>query len=200
MKRTTISLILLAVLAVSTVLPLIASQSQAKLEIRIENILLKHHGFEVGEIEALGPKPEIRQTLLRMVAKYRNAASDTEKSLDIILLDGAVFALGEMKEERALQLLSDLLADRTIDNNIRGRTARALGNIDAEASKEVLLQSLDPARPDYITVRMAAIRALGKTRDGAVVAALQRYLKTEKDDHLRQSAIASIRAIRSKIQ
>ena len=168
------------------------------LETRIENLLLEMHGFEVGALEALAPRPALRKTLLRMVAKHRNADPDPNKSLDIVLLDGAVFALGKLKEAEALQPLSELLSDRTVDSGARSRAAQALGEIDADASREVLLQSLEPDN-DAI-VRMAAVEALGNSRDTAVIASLQRYLESEKDEHLKQLASKSISEIRSRIQ
>ena len=198
MKRTAIFLTIFVVFAIVMGLPLIASQSEADLESKIERLLLPHHGVDIRAIEGLAPRPAIRDVLLRLIAKYRNADPDTVKNLDFILLDRAVFALGQLKEAQALQPLSDLLADRHINDNIRSRAARALGKIDADASKDVLLRSLDP--DNHISVRLAAIEALGKARGAAVLDSLQRYLKTEQRDSLRRRATESIREIRSRIQ
>ena len=99
-----------------------------------------------------------------------------------------------------MQPLSDLLADRTADSGARGRAAQALGKIDADASKEVLLRSLAPDNPDEFTVRMDAIDALGKSRNESVIASLQRCVETEKEESLKQRILGAISEIRSRIQ
>ena len=176
----------------------LSGQHQDDLETRIERLFLLHHGFEFGVLEALAPRPELGENLLRMVAKHRNADPDPDKSLDILFLNGAVASLGLLKEKQALQPLSELLADRNLTSSTRSRTAQALGRIDPDASREVLLQSLEPDN-DAI-VRMAAVEALGNSRDTAVIASLQRYLESEQDDYLKQLASKSISQIRSRIQ
>ena len=47
----------------------LTGQHQDELETRIERLFLSLHGIEIGELEALAPRPALGDALLQMVVK-----------------------------------------------------------------------------------------------------------------------------------
>ena len=202
--RTTAIVAIFSIVCVIIGQSLFATQRQADLQSKIEKLLSKEHlrvDTALAEIEGMGSRSAIRGVLREMISKYRDAQPYPAPSArGYFFLGPAVSLLGLLKDPKDLQILSDLLADRQVHENVRGRAAQALGEIDADASKEVLLQTLDPNNPAELGVRRFAIEALGKSRDSAVLAALELCIQNEKSEYLRQLASESIQEIRSRIQ
>src|SRR6266542_1018277 len=134
----------------TTVLTLtIAMQSTVQgledLEGKIERVFLYQPRTDVGEtynlkarIEELGPKEKVMTVLLAMISLHRNARPGTSEYLYLL---GSTWVLGEMGERQAVSQLSRNLFDQDVDKDIRGFTARSLGQIDPEGSKSLLLKA-----------------------------------------------------------
>lgn len=173
---------------------------QTELEKQVEDILLHHALVDSGEvydrkarIEELSPAEQTRAVLLDMLSKYRLAEPGTREYL---LLGGSIRMLGEMKERRALDPLSQMLPDGNVEKNARANAARSIGQIDAAAGKRALLGALDA---DYFGIRVEAAEALAKTKDPKVVKALERRSLAEKDAHVRERMEKAARDLRARI-
>lgn len=133
-------------LLLSFATPLIAQRPH--LEEQVRSVFLNEHGTPdlKNTLRQLGDDKEIVSVVMRLASRYRHAK---EESLEHKLVDAAVFALGELRASSANELLSSLLTDRKVHENVRARAARSLGQIDAQANKESLLRALDPKVSDY---------------------------------------------------
>lgn len=102
----------------------------------------------------------------------------------------AIEVIGELRCERAIPYLIELL--NTDLRDVRRASIKAIGNIDGEGVKEVLIDSTD----DYDShVRKAAIIALGRIRAKEAFGPIMRLLEKEPYEDVREAAIKSLLSI-----
>jgi len=135
------------------------------------------------KLRQLGNDNDVAAVLARFASTHRHA---TEGSPEFLVLDSAVVCLGELKARSPNDLLSSLLTDRKVHENVRSRAAKSLGQIDPEGNKQILFRALDPAVSDHYLIRVYAAEGLAKTRDAAALQALERYGREERDQYVRQ--------------
>jgi HEAT repeat protein len=116
--------------------------------------------------------------------------------MEELYLDGAVYMLGELKVKEAEENLSRILLDRTADRRTRAWAAKSLGQIDAEANKNILLEALRPH--NYHLIRINAAEALANTKDRNVLRTLEAYSREERDDYVRQRLQKATDKLRAK--
>ncbi len=149
-----------------------------------------------AKIEQLGSGKEVRAILLRMLTKYKNSEPGSKEYL---LLAGATSMLGEMNEKQSAALLSQMLLEQKVHENIRALATRSLGQIDPEGNKQVLLKVL-ANKEDYFVIRVYAAEALGKTKDLEALKALEKHSSEEKDPHVKQVFEKARNELKAKLQ
>ena len=184
--------------------PPVQSQAEADLERQIEAIFRYEPRIDAGEkydkkakLEGLGRTEEVKAILLTMLTRYKYSEPETN-FYESIYLSGAAWMLGEMKVKQAETSLSQILFDRRVHENIRALAARSLGQIDPEATKELLLKAL-ANNSDYFAVRVYAAEGLAKTKDQRVLKALEKYSREERDPHVRQQFQKAAQQVRARI-
>jgi HEAT repeat protein len=133
-----------------------------------------------NNLRQLGEDNEIVQALIGLASRHRHAK---ERTGEFKVLNGVVASLGEYRARSANELLSSLLTDQIVHENVRALAARALGQIDPEANKQALLNALDPT--GYLIIRVYAAEGLAQTRDPEALKALERYILEERDVFVR---------------
>lgn len=149
-----------------------------------------------AKIEELGSRNEVGGILLGMLKKYKHSEPG---SMESIYLNGATWMLGEFKDQRATNLLSQMLFDTKTHENVRALAARSLGQIDAEGNKRLLLKAL-ANKDDYFQIRVYAAEALGKTKDSEVLKALEKYSREETDSHVKQQFEKAARELSGRLR
>lgn len=149
-----------------------------------------------AKIEELGSRDEVGLILLGMLKKYKHSEPG---SMEYIYLNGASWVLGGLRDQRATNLLSQMLFDAKTHENVRALAARSLGQINAEGNKQLLLKAL-ANKDDYFQVRVYAAEALGKTKDSEVLKALEKYSQEEKDSHVKQQFEKAARELSGKLR
>lgn len=178
----------------------IFASSQSNLEREIEMIFRYDPVFgeeynRKAKLDGLGRHGEVKAVLIKMLSKYKHSEPET---LEYIYLNGATWALGEMKEQQAASPLSQMLFDKKVHENVRALAARSLGQIDAEGNKQLLLRALDSVN-DYHMIRIYAAEALAETKDPQALKALEKYSREERDPQIRQKFEKAARDLRAKI-
>lgn len=178
------------------------NQSTSNLEREIELIFVYQPHSDAGEkydkvakIRGLGREEEVKAIVLNMIAKYDYSRPGT---IEAIYLSGATWILGELGLKEASRPLAQMVFDHKIHENVRALAVRSLGQIDAEANKEILLKALAKVS-DYFQIRVYAAEALAKTKDPNVLKALERYTRQERDDHVRQQFQKAAQALRARV-
>jgi hypothetical protein len=135
-----------------------------------------------NNLRQLGEDNEIVQALIGLASRHRHAK---ERTGEFKVLNGVVASLGEYRarSRSANELLSSLLTDQMVHENVRALAARALGQIDPEANKQALLNALDPT--GYLIIRVYAAEGLAQTRDPKALKALERYILEEREVFVR---------------
>lgn len=177
------------------------TQCQTDIEKRIQMILLyqpiEGENYNAkAKIAQLGQIENVKSILLEIVGKYKQSEPGTEEYL---YFAGAIRMLGELKEKRAIELLTQILFDQHINKGVRAYAARSLGQIDPERSKQSLLKAL-ANKSDYFGVRVEAAEALATTRDRQVLKALERHSCEEKDSFVRQKLETAAKELRARIR
>jgi hypothetical protein len=94
-------------------------------------------------------------------------------------LTRAVSLAGGLGYKEAIPKIRLVLADGSMDQTTRRAAARALGRLDAEGNKQVLLTAFDQCTKLESTVRVAIAEALAQTRDRSVLAKLETWARGE---------------------
>jgi len=168
-----------------------------ELEGKVRALFLLQHGPTFAELpnrlRQLGDNKEIVPILIRFASTSRHAQEGTQ---EFMLLNGAVGSLGVLRAGSANELLSSLLTDRRVHENVRALTARSLGQIDSEANKQSLIKALNPSE-HYLT-RIYAAEGLASTRDADALNALERFGREEEDSYVRQQFEKAAQTLRAK--
>jgi HEAT repeat protein len=165
------------------------------LEEKVRGLFLKQGVPDLRvSLRELGDDKEIAPVLVRLASGSKHAK---ERSSDLLVLSGAVASLGELRASSANELLSSLLTDREVHENVRALAARSLGQIDPEGNKQSLLNALNSVSDHYL-IRVYAAEGLAKTRDAEALKALERYSREEKDAHVRQQFEKAAEEMRAK--
>ena len=177
------------------------AQCQTDLEKRIQMSLLyqpmEGENYNAkAKIEQLGQSEEVKSILLEMLERYKNSELGTEEYL---YFAGATRMLGELKEKRAIELLTQILFDQQINKGVRAYAARSLGQIDPVRNKQSLLKALANAS-DYFGIRIEAAEALATTKDPQVLKVLERYSREERDVYVKQKFEKAAQDLRAKIR
>ena len=107
----------------------------------------------------------------------------------------AVRAFGETKDPRLVEpIVKHLLKDETIDEQVRGRAAEALGKINNKSAVAPLIESLESDTSRL--VRYHSAEALGKIASPEAVDPLIRALKYDKDAIVREHAAFALGEIK----
>jgi hypothetical protein len=186
------------------VLAMSARSQNPALEERIRNVLLQEDNGPgdnaptiaelPGILRGFGNDNEIVAVLEHFTRQYKHPA---DRSPELLLLEGAVAVLGELRANSGNDLLVSLLTDRQVPSGARARAARSLGQIDAEKNKRTLLMLLDdPSELDQI--RVYAAEALAKTSDPEVLTVLDRLGREESDSFYRQKFKNAADTLREK--
>lgn len=149
-----------------------------------------------AELEDLGRTEEVHAILLNWLSKHKHSDPGTKESL---YLRGATWILGAMQVKQATEPISQILFDPKVHENVRALAARSLGQIDADANKEVLLTALANTA-DYFGIRVEAAEAVAKTKDPQVLKALSRYAREERDSYVKQKFEKAAQDLRAKIR
>ena len=144
-----------------------------------------------NNLRQLGEDNEIVQALIGLASRHRHAK---ERTGEFKVLNGVVASLGEYRARSANELLSSLLTDQIVHENVRALAARALGQIDPEANKQALLNALDPT--GYLIIRVYAAEGLAQTRDPEALKALERYILEERDVFVRAKLTVQRQCVR----
>jgi len=164
------------------------------LEAKVRALFLEEEGADLSNrLRQLGDDKEIASVLMRLATRSKHAE---ERSLELKVLQGSVAFLGALRASSANELLSSLLTDRKVHENVRALAARSLGQIDPEANKQTLLKALDPS--EHYAIRVYAAEGLAKTRDAEALKALERYGREERDSHVRQQFEKAAQSLRAK--
>lgn len=202
MKNAVIYLTLTLLVTVLAMHLPVQSQSDPDLERKVEAILRYQPRIDAGEkydtkakLEELGHEEEVKAILLRMLTQYKYSEAET---LQFVYLNAATWMLGAMKVKQAEAPLSQILFDPGVHENVRALAARSLGQIDAEANKQVLMRALANVS-DYFAVRVYAAEGLAKTKDPEALKALERYSREERDPYVREAFQKAAQEVRAKI-
>jgi HEAT repeat protein len=139
----------------------------------MESAAATNHLLEVVRID-----PEVAieaaKALVKIGAQRSAISADLEVMMKSRLLGvqsrvAAAYALGYVGSSEAVAALSDVVANRSEDSNLRGHAAEALGTLRARGGVDVLVKGLQDADP---TVRFWCVHALGEIRDPRSVPAL----------------------------
>lgn|GEM_PF-5419358 len=166
------------------------------LEGKVRALFLLEEGPTFADVpnmlRQLGDDKETAAVLTNLASRYRDAK---EQTLEFKILNGVVAVLGELRASSANELLSSLLTDRKVHENVRALAARSLGQIDPEANKQSLLKAMDPSE-HYLT-RVYAAEGLARTKDPEALKSLERYGREESDSHVRQQFEKAAQAMRA---
>ena len=114
----------------------------------------------------------------------------TLKDSDIYVRSEAVYALGEIKDARAIEPLGVFLKDN--NRGVRENAAYALGKIgDARAIESLIFSLLDPDK----FVRIAVTEALGQIGDSRAVEPLRATSNNDDEPIVRSYAQTAINRI-----
>jgi HEAT repeat protein len=121
------------------------------------------------------------------------ATSGKAKSLaDVVLIERAAWALGQIRDTRAVDPLNKLLLSKEFRGfPVIGTSAKALGNLRDGRSVEPLINALTDAIPQ---VRANAAWALGEIRDKRALDALN-TTRRDRDSSVREAAEEAIAKI-----
>ena len=153
-------------------------------------------GFAI--VEKLQPQETVREILLEIVRekRYLNAKSNS----DYLYFVGAVDWLGKMREPRAIPMIEKVATDDdSHSHGARVIAVQALGRIDPQRSKDVLVQVLYSAGEDRY-LRVKAAEALAETRDRQALDAIETWARGETRPHYRQRLEAAAKKLRAKLQ
>lgn len=120
------------------------------------------------------------------------------KDEDVGVHDATVWALGKIKNQNAVQIISEALNHE--NRGVRTKAARAIGEIfdqgEVERERPRLIRQLsDMLQDDDNYIRRAAAEALGKIKDPAAVPALIAALK-DKDGGVLEAATEALGKIK----
>ncbi|MCD6514906.1 MAG: HEAT repeat domain-containing protein [Candidatus Odinarchaeota archaeon] len=107
-----------------------------------------------------------------------------EKGEDEVFLEGAIWALGNLKEVSAKSFLIKL--SEHSNPEIRASAIWALGKIGSVDTTEIFIKGLSD---EDVNVRYESVLALGKVKDSESVKYLLKALEKEKDDEIKSTII-----------
>jgi HEAT repeat protein len=176
--------------------PLIGQQAQ--LEHKVKELFLHEHGVPnlKQELQQLGERSEVVRILIDLVAKHKYAR---ESTLEALYLAGATDGLGELRAQEANTILTRILLDMNVHENVRTLAARSLGKIDSQENEEALLKALDPKIADYPFIRIEAAKALAQTGDPAALSAIERAAAAESDKYVKQQLAEAASQLKRRI-
>jgi len=102
----------------------------------------------------------------------------------------ACTALGELADPRSIPVLIE--ASQTIDPNVRSYAIAALGTYD---SLEAMAAVREGLRDSHVLVRLAAVKAIGKTLDKEAIPFLEYKASYDPEKAVREASIAGLAAI-----
>lgn len=108
--------------------------------------------------------------------------------------ESAVSAHGHIKDEKTVETLSRVLKDE--NHHVRASTAFSLGRIGGGRAVELLLSALNDSSDG---VRVAVAYALSETGDRRAVEPLERLLKREKSEPIRQQIEMALQQLKAGI-
>lgn len=141
-----------------------------------------------------GPFVDIKKNISALVEIGGKAVEPLIEALeDVRLRWGAIVALGDIGDARAVEHIIPLLNDLSPVN--RGAAAIALGKIGDSGAVDPLIQVL--TNEEGVIIRMFAIGALGKIGDSRAVEPLKQALNNE-DEFVRKAAHEALEEIKAK--
>lgn len=178
--------------------PNIRAQDQ-NLRERIKSKLGLVHGFPYQEFDKLGTSQEIRNVLMEMLSEFWNTPYEELSSVDEFVFGNVINQLGRLREKRAVPILSKIFLDKAHENQ-RYFAIRALGQIDADGNKQLLLMAIDLDSSESAKFWEPALEGLALTRtpDPAVAEAVERYRATVTSDYVKEICDRAIRHNRPK--
>jgi hypothetical protein len=125
-------------------------------------------------VKRAGPPELVKAALLKIFEESYPLVPG--KRMPLLRVIGVVGLFGY---KEAIPKLRLVLADKELDQPARMAAARALGRLDAEGNKQVLLTAFDECTKLESTVRVAIAEALAQTRDRSVLAKLETWARGE---------------------
>ena len=165
-----------------------------------EQIEMQMRGFDSGGfavVEKLQPQETVREILLEILSTKR--CVNPKRDWDYPCLVVAVDWLGKMREPRAIPMIEKVATDDNHSHGARVAAVQALGRIDPQRSKDVLVQVLYSAGEDRY-LRVKAAEALAETRDRQALDAIETWARGETRPHYRQRLEAAAKKLRAKLQ
>jgi len=180
----------------------IGIRAQSDLEDRVKQVLLRRErpsappiNFK-DKLEEIGQPQEVAKILIDMVVNGKYAELGSVQSM---LCKAATAALGELKEVSAIGPLTSTLKDQRVDKITRAYSARSLGKIDPQESKNDLLDALTD-KSNYHLIRIFAAEGLAKTRDAEALNILDKQSSEEKDPYVKKMIEKSAKELRDSLQ
>lgn len=176
-------------------------EAQSEVEGRVKQELLYHRvegeAYDIkARLEKIGQPEQVNKILIDVVTQYKYHKLG---SMESMLYQSATGALGELRVTGAIGPLTANLKDRRVDKIKRAFSARALGQIDPDRSKQSLLEVLRD-KSIYYDIRVEAAQALAKTRDPEVLRVLEQYAREEQDTFTRKQFEKAVQEMKANIQ
>jgi HEAT repeat protein len=138
-------------------------------------------------VESLIKALEDQSSRLRWTAVKALGLISSDEAIEILIqklksehlsyiLESYILALGEIRNEKAIDPLLQVLNDKKQLSEVRAKAAGALGNIGKDTAVESLIKALEDQDPE---VRAKAAEALGNTGKGTVVKPLIKALNDQ---------------------
>jgi hypothetical protein len=153
------------------------SPTLAEIQERLMGDLFRYEpppGGTVAYIKGIGPPDLVKAALLNILEESYPLVPGKRMPLTRVIEVVAMFGYKE-----AIPKIRLVLADGSLDQTTRMVSARALGRLDAEGNKQVLLTAFDQCTKLESTVRVAIAEALAQTRDRSVLAKLETWARGE---------------------
>jgi len=140
----------------------------------------KHYLTPVAAIRGLKRKQSDQIRLIVREELFKEISRHSESPIEMLKIQHLVHAAGELQDSQSLETLARILEDPKFDVSVRSAAAEALGMLNSEEARVILLERLKRETDESVLVYIArAFSVCGHTEDGPILSEKSRLVSDD---------------------
>ncbi|MCC6589831.1 MAG: HEAT repeat domain-containing protein [Bryobacterales bacterium] len=181
-------------------------EQRTKLKAEIETAMRTCGLRSEDALRQLQPEAAVREILLNILAEAKYTHPKDSAKVAAPVADQSFFFriavdwLGRLKEPRAIPAIQKVALGEQYDETTRIIATMALGRINANQSKDVLIQVLNSSKPLEYALQIKAAEALAETSDRQALNEIEKWARGETRSYQRRKLEAAAAKLREKLR